>query len=173
MKLTKTYYFQYGAEFTPDVGLIANPTAPPANYLTPSGEYSTILNPPSTLQQYINIPFKVKKIHIKGITYTIGRAGNQGNTTASRYITILSSLVGNRPVGMVHTDSQFSMGTLQDIEHTFLIPQVIQGYYDFTAYNNNDTVYGGYSVEVVIPNIDYYFDSYSVTIEFNSEDEVF
>lgn len=173
MKLTKTFYFQYGSEFIPDVGSIANPTAPPANYPFPSGEYSTILNPSSSLQQYINIPFKVKKIHVKGITYTAGRAGNQGNATASRYLTILSSLVGNRPIGMVHADSQFSMGTLQDIEHVFQIPEVIQGYYDFTAYNNNDTVYGGYNLEVVIPNLYYYFDSYSITLEFNGEDEVF
>ena len=173
MKLTKTYYFQYGSEFTPDVGAVANPTAPPANYPYPSGEYSTLLNPPSTLQQYINIPFKVKNIHVKGVTWTAGRAGNQGNSAASRYITILSNLVANRPVGMVHTDSQFSMGTLQDIYHEFQIPVVINVYYDFTAYNNNDTVYGGYSVEVVIPNLYYYFDSYSITLEFNGEDEIF
>jgi len=172
MKLTKTYYFQYGSEFTPDL-ILANPTAPPADYPAPSGEYNILLNVPSTLSQYINIPFKVKKIHIKGITWTNGRAGNQGNANASKYITILSSLVDNKPVGMVHTDSQFSMGTLQNIEHTFNIPKVINGYYDFTAYNSNDTVYSGYNITVVLPNVDHYFDSYSITMEFNGEDEIF
>ena len=172
MKLTKTYYFQYGSQFTPDF-YVANPTAPPAYYSLPSGEYSSLLTVPSTLSQYINIPFKVTKIHIKGITWTNGRAENQGNATAARYITILSSLVDNKPVGMVHTDSQFAMGPLQNIEHTFNIPKVINGYYDFTAYNSNDTVYGGHNTLVVIPNVDYYFDSYSITIEFNGEDEIF
>ena len=171
MKLTKTYYFQYGSEFTPLLR-VANPTAPPAEYPLPSGEYDIVLNPPSTLSQYINIPFKVSKIHIKGITWTNGRAGNQGSSTASRYVTLLSSLVGNQPIGMVHTDSQYAMGTVQDIEIKFQIPKVIQGYYDFTAYNSNDTVYGGYQLQVVIPNINYYFDSYSITIEFNGEDEI-
>jgi hypothetical protein len=172
MKLTKTYYFQYGSQFTPG-SLIANPTAPPADFPAPSGLYSSVLSIPSTLSQYINIPFKVTKIHIKGITWTNGRAGNQGNSAASKYITLLSSLTDNRPVGMVHTDSQFAMGTVQDIEHTFNIPKVINGYYDFTAYSSDGAVYGGYNETVVIPDIEYFFDSYSITIEFNGENEIF
>ena len=172
MKLTKTYYFQYGSEFTPN-SLIANPTAPPADYPSPSGKYSSLLSVNPTLRAYVNIPFKVKKIHVKNITWTIGRAGNQGNQYASGYVTVISSLVGNRPVGMVHTDSQFSMGTRQDIEHVFQIPEVIQGYYDFTAYENDGSIYSGYDVEIIISptEVDYYFDSYSITLEFNSEDE--
>jgi len=171
MKITKTYYFQYGSEFTP-VSLIANPTAPPADYPSPSGQYASILDVPRTVSANINIPFKVKKIHVKTITWTAGRAGNQGNADASRYVTVLSSLVGNRPVGMVHVDSQFSMATIQDIEHVFQIPEVINGSYDFTAYYNDGTIYEGYDFDVVIPNTEYYFDSFSVTLEFNSEEEL-
>jgi hypothetical protein len=174
MKLTRTYYFQYGTEFTPDA-LIDNPTAPPAKYPSPSGEYPSLLDVSPTISAYINIPFKVKTIHVKGITWTNGRAGNQGNTFASTYITVLSSLVGNRPIGMVHTDSQFAMGTKQDIEHTFLLPEVINGYYTFTPYYNDGSLYPGYDSQFIlgIPDIyQYFFDSFSVTLEFNSEEEL-
>lgn len=175
MKLTRTYYFQYGKEFEGDLQLfINNPTAPPTNYLTPTGSYYNTLDVSPTVSAYINIPFKVKKIHVKGITWTNGRAGNQGNTSASNYITVISSLVGNSPVGMVHTDSQFAMGTKQDIEHEFLVPEVITGYYSFTPYLNDGSLYPGYVLDNAGAPIlyDYYFDSFSITLEFNSEDEL-
>lgn len=176
MKLTKAYYFQYGSEFTPDT-LLENPLYPPGPqyYPAPSGQYSSLLPVNPTIRMYINIPFKVKTIHIKGITWVAGRAGNQGGSyeAVSGYTTIVSSLVGNRPVGMIHNDSQFSMGTFQDIEHEFLIPETINGYYDFTAYDNDGTLYPGHDLEIIIPNeFDFYFDYYSITMEFNSEGEL-
>jgi hypothetical protein len=140
MKLTKTFYHQY-----------------------------TTTN--STASIYINIPFKVKKLHVKNITYVAGANGAQGANAAgiSRYVTILSSLVGNRPVGMVHKDSQFSMGSIQDIEHEFQLPQIINGYYDFIPYRNDGVK--ALVFEVIIP--DTFYDSFSITIEFNGEDEIF
>jgi len=82
MKLTKTFYYQFGSEFTP-IAIITNPTAPPADFPAPSGEY-TYGSPPVTgvitAQIPINIPFKVQTIHVKNITYTSGMAGNQGTT---------------------------------------------------------------------------------------------
>lgn len=170
MKLTKTYYFQYGSEFSPD-SLINNPTTPPIYYPEPSGSYVDLLNVSPTVRAFINIPFKVKTVHVKGITWTNGKAGNQGNTSASKYVTVLSSLVGNNPIGMVHTDSQFAMGTKQDIEHVFLVPEIITGYYDFIAYQNDGTIYPGFTLDTTVLN-DYYFDSFSITLEFNSEDEL-
>lgn len=163
-KLTKTFYYQYGNQYTSQVNY--STTTPPANILTESASI------------YINIPFKVNKIHIKNITYTAGANGGQGNANLSNYITYTSSLVGNRPVGMVHRDSQFSMATKQDIEHIFQIPVVINGYYTFPFFSNDgtneffsltNTIYPFYYT-VSIPNYIYTFDSFSITIEFHGED---
>jgi len=191
MKLTKTFYCQFGSEFTP-IASVANPTTPPANFPAPSGEY-TYGSPPVTgvisVSIPINIPFKVRTIHVKNITYVSGMAGNQGTTIVEGlvtttctpnvdfYINILSSLVGNRPVGTVHADSQYSSNTKQDIKHTFLLPQVINGIYDFSIYENNGDQSAGYQAfdtAPVIPAVGrlyYFFDSFSITMEFNSEYE--
>jgi hypothetical protein len=191
MKLTKTFYYQFGSEFSP-ISLITNPTAPPANFPAPSGEY-TYGSPPvtgtMTAHIPINIPFKVRTIHVKNITYVTGMAGNQGTTidtggvltvctpAVNFYINILSSLVGNRPVGTVHADSQFSCNTKQDIKHTFQLPQVIQGMYEFSLYDNDGdqlAPYQYFTTAPVLPDVgrDYFFfDNFSITIEFNSEYE--
>lgn len=177
MKITNTYYYQFGSQYTPDA-LVPNPTAPPANFPAPSGQYNAPLtNIDQTAHIPINIPFKVRTIHVKNITWTSGMAGNQGTlglvSNVSFYINIISSLVGNRPVGMVHADSQFSMNTKQDIKHTFQIPQVINGIYDFSLYDNggNQLAPYQYDVDIGIPAYYYYFDSFSITMEFNSEYE--
>ena len=47
----------------------------------------------STASIYVNIPFKVKTIHIKSITYVAGANGGQGGSGTTKYITFLSSLV--------------------------------------------------------------------------------
>ena len=190
MKLTKTFYYQFGSEFTP-ISLVPNPQTPPADFPAPSGEYTyaTLLNVQSVAYIPINIPFKVQTIHVKNITYTSGMAGNQGTTivtdgvstdclpTNNFYVNFLSSLVGNRPVGTVHADSQYSANTKQDIKHTFQLPQVINGIYEFTPFGNRGTqfqVYQEFSTAPVFPlpgKRYYFFDSFSITIEFNSEYE--
>lgn len=178
MKLTRTFYFQYGKEIEQYLlTLISNPNypgSPPEFYSSPTGRYGGLVELSDVASIYINIPFKVKKIHVKGITWTSGRAGNQGNTTVSQYVTLVSSLVGNRPVGMVFLDSQFSSGTIQDIEHEFLVPETIQGFYDFTPYTNAGSLYQAYDLDTALaPTFyDYYFDSFSITMEFNSEGEL-
>jgi hypothetical protein len=123
----------------------------------------------STASIYVNIPFKVKTIHVKNITYVAGANSGQGGSGTAKYITILSSLVGNRPVGMVHRDSLFASQTMQDIEHVFQLPEIINGYYDFTPYTNNGVVSAIH--EVIIPNT--FYDSFSITMEFNSAEENF
>lgn len=190
MKLTKTYYYQFGSEFTP-ISIITNPTAPPTYFPTPSGEYTygTILNVDNIARIPISIPFKVQTIHVKNITYTTGMAGNQGTTivngatsttclpSVNFYINFLSSLVGNRPVGTVHADSQYSANTKQDIKHTFQLPQEINGIYDFVL-NDNEGLelapYQYFATAPVFPALGkqyYFFDSFSITIEFNSQYE--
>lgn len=177
MKYTQTYYYQFGSAYTPDA-LVVNPAAPPADFPAPSGQYNAPLtNIDKTAHIPINVPFKVRTIHIKNITYVSGMAGNQGTLgltpAVNFYINIISSLVGNRPVGMVHADSQFSMNTKQDIKHTFQIPQVINGIYDFSLYDNEGQQLAPYqyNVNLGIPAYYFYFDSFSITIEFNSEYE--
>ena len=191
MKITKTFYCQFGSELTP-ISLVSNPKTPPANFPAPSGEYtygSPPVSGPISISIPINIPFKVRTIHVKNISYVSGMAGNQGTTinnggvlttctpNVDFYINILSSLVGNRPVGMVHADSQYSCNTKQDIKHTFLLPQVIQGVYDFSIYDNAGnqiSPYQYFTTPPVLPDVgrDYFFfDNFSITMEFNSEYE--
>lgn len=176
MKITKTFYYQFGSEFTPDV--LVPYSSGGGDFPAPSGEYSTILYPDGVAHIPINIQFKVRTIHIKNITYTRGMAGNQGavgiTPVVNFYTNFVSTLVGNRPVGMVHVDSQFSMNTKQDIKHTFQIPQVINGIYDFYLYDNAGGLLAPWQFDVLFgtPVVSYYFfDSFSITIEFNSEYE--
>ena len=178
MKLTKTYYYQFGSEFTPDA-LFPNPTSPPVDFPAPSGEYLSPLEASDidyTAHIPINIPFKVQTIHIKNITYVRGMAGNQGGVISadtSFYVNALSSLVGNKPVGVVHADSQFNANTKQDIKHTFQLPQVINGIYDFNFFTNDAVLFEPFQYYIVLmtPAWYFFFDSFSITIEFNSEYE--
>jgi hypothetical protein len=191
MKITKTFYYQFGSELTPDPDLVPNPTSPPAYFPAPSGEYDYTNRPviDNTAHIPISVPFKVRTIHIKNITYTSGIAGNQGTIVnvdgvfvtctpvCNFYINFISSLVGNRPVGMVHADSQYSMNTKQDIKHTFQIPIEINGIYDFNLYENNGLQISPWQAFEEPPNLPdpgkllIFFDSFSITIEFNSEYE--
>lgn len=172
MKYTKAYFYQYGNQYPNQV------------------DYDTNTNPYEILQEgasiYLNIPFKVKNVHIKNITYTNGKNAGEGNPNVSNYITYTSEMIGGKPVGMVHRDSQFSMSTKQDIEHTFQIPPLINGYYRFNFFGNDGSneFYNGtniyypfyYEIELVPPFPDiyhYWFDSFSITIEFNDENEIF
>lgn len=196
MKITKTFYYQFQTT-TPALNSISNTTPPPADFPLPSGEYdyaslvALVAGIDTTARIPINIPFKVRTIHVKNITYVRGLAGNQGAVildsdtgvavdcvpTVNFYINFLSSLVGNRPVGMVHADSQFSMNTSQDIKHTFMLPQEINGTYDFSLKKNDGSdflPYQYFSTAPVLPlpGVLYmFFDSFSITMEFNSEYE--
>tara|TARA_R110000868_G_scaffold327067_3_gene588098 strand:+ start:216 stop:740 length:525 start_codon:yes stop_codon:yes gene_type:complete len=173
MKITKTFYYQYGSEFIGTQSAIFVEDY----FVPPSAVYATVLNPDDIAHIPINIPFKVRTIHVKNITYVRGMAGNQGaygiTPSVSFYINFLATLVGNRPVGMVHADSQFSMNTSQDIKHTFMLPQEINGTYDFTIYKNDGVRFTPWQFEVnlAVPEYYYFFDRFSITIEFNSEYE--
>jgi hypothetical protein len=173
MKITKTFYYQFGSEFLgTQTGIF-----PEAWFNPPSATYGTVLNPDATAHIPINIPFKVRTIDVKNITYVRGMAGNQGaydiTPNVNYYANFISTLVGNRPVGMVHVDSQFSMNTKQDIKHTFQLPQEINGIYDFSLFNNAGIQLAPwqFDVDIGVPEWYYFFDSFNITIEFNSEYE--
>jgi hypothetical protein len=156
----------------------------------PSGEYGDALDdePLLNAQIYINVPFKVKRIKVVNLTYTAGLDGTTGiemedggivTTQSERYVTVVSSLVGNRPVGMTYCNSQFTVDTTQNIVHTFQLPKIINGYYSFALYENDGVQKAPYTFglsQLVAPPFTtiyyYFFDSFSITMEFDGEDEI-
>jgi hypothetical protein len=178
MKLTKTFYHQFGLNDNNLTPIQIPNAVPPAIFPPPSGEYASALTVDPVAQIDIYIPFKVKKIHVKGISYVCGMNSSQitldADPQVKQYVTITSNLVANAPVGMVYLDSAFSSATIQDIEHTFLVPENIQGTYDFTLYTNDGIQYTPYTqeIDIGIPAWYYFFDSFAITMEFLSEDEI-
>jgi hypothetical protein len=105
----------------------------------------------------INVPFKVKTIHTKGISLTTGDAA----LTAGQYVTIESDLVNNAPLGSTFNISTYSSGTIQDIHNQFWNPQVIQGIYNFRMKQTNGSLYNASTGN----------DTVSIIIEFISPEE--
>jgi len=105
----------------------------------------------------ISVPFKVKTIHTKGISLS---SGDPALTTGD-YVTIESDLVNNAPLGSTFNISNYSAGTIQDIENQFWNPQVIQGIYNFRMKKTSGSLYNASTNN----------DTVSIIIEFNSPKE--
>lgn len=75
---------------------------------------------------YINIPFMVKKVHIKSMNYDAGTSGTV------RYVIVESNIGLNSPFGMISQDDSYSQSGFQDVEIDFKVPQPIQGFFTFT-----------------------------------------
>lgn len=120
--------------------------------------YLTFTAGQSSTTARINVPFKVRTIHTKGISLSTGNAG----LTAGEYVTITSDLVGNSPLGSTFNISSYSAGTIQDIENQFWNPQVIQGIYNFTMKKSSGALYPASTGN----------DTVSLIIEFNSPEEI-
>lgn len=120
--------------------------------------FLTFAETTSTASAYISVPFKVKTIHTKSISLTMGDA----TLTTGEYVTIESDLVNNSPLGSTFNVSKYSANCAQDIENQFWNPQVIQGQYNFVIKKSNGSLYpastGG--------------DDIALIIEFNSPDEI-
>jgi hypothetical protein len=119
--------------------------------------YLTFTAGTSSTSTYISVPFKVKTVHTKGISLTTGNAV----LATGEYVSIESSLVNNAPLGSTFNISNFSAGTIQDIENQFWNPQVIQGQYTFTMRKSNGVLYNASTGD----------DEVSIIIEFNSPEE--
>lgn len=119
--------------------------------------YLTFVAGLSTTTERINVPFKVKTIHTKGISLSTGN----GALATGEYVTIESDLVNNSPLGSTFNISSFSAGTIQDIENQYWNPQVIQGDYSFVMKRSNGTLYPASTGN----------DTVSIILEFNSPDE--
>lgn len=105
----------------------------------------------------LNVPFKVKTLHTKGISLSSGDPA----LTAGDYITIESDLVNYSPLGTTFNISNYSANTIQDIENQYWNPQVIQGLYNFRMKRSNGTLYNASTGN----------DTVSIIIEFNSPEE--
>lgn len=179
MKVTQVIHHQFGGEFEPDEGIAIPNSIPPSNFPSPSGKYFSPLTIDTTAKVGIFVPFKVKKIHVKGISYVVGMNSLQATAgiiepDVKGYVVLMSNLIGNSaPLGMVYLDSAYSSSTIQDIEHTFLVPQTIQGVYDITLYNATGDVFAGYqqTIDLAPLSYNYFLDSFSLTLEFLSEED--
>jgi hypothetical protein len=119
--------------------------------------YLTFTAGTSSTSTSISVPFKVKTVHTKGISLTTGNSA----LATGEYVTIESSLVNNAPLGSTFNISNFSAGTIQDIENQFWNPQVIQGQYTFTMKKSNGVLYNASTGD----------DEVSIILEFNSPEE--
>jgi len=119
--------------------------------------YLTFTAGQSSTTARISVPFKVKTIHTKGISLSTGNAA----LTTGEYVTIESTLVNNAPLGSTFNISNYSAGTIQDIENQYWNPQVIQGQYTFTMRKSNGVLYTASTGD----------DTVSIIIEFNSPEE--
>ena len=111
----------------------------------------------STTSKYISVPFKVKTIHTKNISLSSGDL----TLATGEYVTIESDLVNNSPLGSTSNITNYSSGTIQDIENTYWNPQVIQGQYNFVMKRSSGALYPASTGN----------DTVSLVIEFNSPEE--
>jgi hypothetical protein len=122
--------------------------------------YLTFIAGQSSTTAYVSVPFKVKTLHTKAISLTSGTIDPA--IVIGDYVTIVSDLVSNNPLGSTFNNSNFSAGTVQDIENQYWNPQVIQGTYSFTMYDSAGNLYSASTNN----------DAVSIIIEFNGPDEV-
>jgi hypothetical protein len=122
--------------------------------------YLTFIAGRSSTTAYVNVPFKVKTLHTKAISLTSGTLDPA--IVIGDYVTIVSDMVNNSPLGSTFNNSGYSAGTVQDIENQYWNPQVIQGTYNFTMYDSTGNLYPASTNN----------DSVSIIIEFNSPEEV-
>ena len=107
---------------------------------------------------YINVPFNVKKIHIKRMNYDAGTSG------LTRYVVVESNIGLNAPFGMISQDDTYSQSGFQDVEIEFKVAQPIQGQYYFTLKTMSGSVA---TTSALGAGIDYI----GLIVEFNAPDE--
>jgi hypothetical protein len=119
--------------------------------------YLTFTAGTSSTTARISVPFKVKTLHTKAISLSSGDPA----LTAGDYVTIESDLVNYAPLGSTFNISNYSAGTIQDIENQYWNPQVIQGLYNFRMKQANGSLYNASTGN----------DKVAIIIEFNAPDE--
>jgi hypothetical protein len=114
-----------------------------------------------TATAYVNVPFRVKTMHIKSFAY---KAGTNGTTN---YVALLSNMGNqvNTPLAIMNQDTTYSSGTISDIEIKLLNPEPIQGYYNFNIVDMDET-------DAATSNSGAATDYVGLVIEFNDENEM-
>jgi hypothetical protein len=107
----------------------------------------------------ISVPFKVSRIHVKGIGYT---SGDQPAAGAAIYGVITSDLVDNQPLGLFYNDVTYSYATNKDLELSLYTPKDISGSYTFYLQNENGAPYTPTGAGT---------DKVTIILEFNSYEE--
>jgi hypothetical protein len=107
---------------------------------------------------YINVPFMVKRLHVKSMNYDAGTAGT------ARMVLVESNIGLNSPFGILSQDDTYSQASVQDIEIDFKNPLPIQGYFNFTLKTMSGAV-------ASTTNAGAATDYIGMIIEFNAEDE--
>lgn len=90
-------------------------------------------NNTSSTTASITVPFKVSRIHCKGLSYN---GGNNPVAGSAQYGVISSDLVDNQPLGIFYNDVTYSFASNKDVELTLFTPREING--TFTFYLTND-----------------------------------
>jgi hypothetical protein len=109
----------------------------------------------------ITVPFKVSRIHVKGIGYV---PQNQPAAGAAVYGVITSDLVDNQPLGLFYNDVTYSYATNKDMELTLYTPKDINGTYTFYRQNEVGNSYAPTGGGV---------DDCIMIMEFNSDVETY
>lgn len=86
----------------------------------------------------ITVPFKVSRIHCKGLSYNGGTNPVAG---AAQYGVISSDLVDNQPLGIFYNDVTYSFASNKDVELTLYTPRTINGTYTFYLTNDQGNPY--------------------------------
>jgi len=107
----------------------------------------------------INVPFQVKHIHIKSMSY---QAETLGETN---YVMLISPFGLNSPWGILNQDTTYSSGSVSDIEIQVKNPITIQGYYNFRIVNMSGT--NANTSGLLNDGIDYI----GMVVEFNGAEE--
>jgi hypothetical protein len=107
----------------------------------------------------INVPFPVKKIHIKSMSYNAQDLGKTG------YVMLISPFGLNSPWGILNQDTTYSSSAVSDVEIQVKNAITIQGYYTFrivTMSGAAATTSGAFNDGI---------DNIGMIVEFNSEEE--
>lgn len=110
----------------------------------------------------IDVPFPVRHIHIKSMSYQAEILGK------TNYVAVISPFGLNSPFGIVNQDTTYSSGAFQDVELQIKNPITIQGYYTFRIVNMSGTpaLTSGAGIDVGTG-----IDNIGMIVEFNAPDE--